>query len=168
MPLNIDWQQILLHLLNFVILATGLSLLLFRPVRKFMDERRTHYEKQEEEIARERAANEAQKAEYEEKLRQAEIEISEMRRTEEARLAEQARQSAEKARENAAAILAEAERDAELRKEHILESAQTEIGELVISATQKLLSQTAGAEHDSELYDAFVRISEKTGEDDNA
>ena len=28
-PLNIDWQQILLHLLNFVILAGGLYLLLY-------------------------------------------------------------------------------------------------------------------------------------------
>lgn len=168
MPLNIDWQQILLHLLNFVILATGLSLLLFRPVRKFMNERRAHYEKQEEQISRDRAANEAMKAEYEEKLRQAEIEIREMRRAEEVRMAEQARLNAEKARETAAAILSEAEHDAELRKEHILESAQTEIGELVIFATQKLLSETAGEEHDSALYDAFVRISEKHGEDENA
>ena len=31
-PLNIDWQQILLHLLNFVILAGGLYLLLYKPV----------------------------------------------------------------------------------------------------------------------------------------
>ena len=29
-PLNIDWQQILLHLLNFAILAGGLYLLLYR------------------------------------------------------------------------------------------------------------------------------------------
>ncbi len=29
-PLNIDWQQILLHLLNFVILAGGLYFLLYQ------------------------------------------------------------------------------------------------------------------------------------------
>ena len=45
MPLNIDWQQILLHLLNFVILFAGLWLLLYKPVRKFMQNRREHYEK---------------------------------------------------------------------------------------------------------------------------
>ena len=32
MPLNIDWQQILLHLLNFAILFAGLWLLLYKPV----------------------------------------------------------------------------------------------------------------------------------------
>ena len=36
-PLNIDWQQILLHLLNFVILAGGLYLLLYQPVKAFME-----------------------------------------------------------------------------------------------------------------------------------
>lgn len=36
-PLNIDWQQILLHLFNFSILVGGLYLLLFKPVKNFMD-----------------------------------------------------------------------------------------------------------------------------------
>ena len=36
-PLNIDWQQILLHALNLVILIAGLYLLLFKPVKRFMD-----------------------------------------------------------------------------------------------------------------------------------
>ena len=39
MPLNIDWQQILLHALNFVILVGGLYFLLFNPVKKFMAKR---------------------------------------------------------------------------------------------------------------------------------
>ena len=38
-PLNIDWQQILLHLFNFAILAGGLYLLLYKPVKRFMEQR---------------------------------------------------------------------------------------------------------------------------------
>ena len=34
LPLNIDWQQILLHALNLVILVGGLYALLFKPVKK--------------------------------------------------------------------------------------------------------------------------------------
>ena len=41
-PLNINFQQILLHLLNFVILAGGLYFLLYGPVKKFMDGRQKH------------------------------------------------------------------------------------------------------------------------------
>ena len=38
-PLNIDWQQILLHFFNFSILVGGLYLLLFKPVKRFMEKR---------------------------------------------------------------------------------------------------------------------------------
>ena len=43
-PLNIDWQQILLHLFNFTILAGGLYLLLYRPVKEFMKKRDAYYQ----------------------------------------------------------------------------------------------------------------------------
>ena len=35
-PLNVDWQQILLHLLNFTILFGALYILLYKPVKDFM------------------------------------------------------------------------------------------------------------------------------------
>ena len=43
LPLNIDLQQIFLHMLNFVILAGGLYFILYSPVKKFMDQREAHY-----------------------------------------------------------------------------------------------------------------------------
>ena len=43
-PLNIDWQQILLHFFNFSILVGGLYLLLFKPVKDFMAKREQHYQ----------------------------------------------------------------------------------------------------------------------------
>ena len=50
-PLNIDWQQILLHLLNFVILAGGLYLLLYKPVKAFMEKRQAYYQEQDRQAA---------------------------------------------------------------------------------------------------------------------
>ena len=43
-PLNIDWQQILLHALNLVLLVAGLYLLLYKPVKKFMAQREARYQ----------------------------------------------------------------------------------------------------------------------------
>ena len=68
MPLNIDWQQILLHLLNFVILFAILYLLLYRPVKRFMGRRAEHYKKMDEEANANLAESERAKAEYAEKL----------------------------------------------------------------------------------------------------
>ena len=48
LPLNIDILQILLHMLNLVILTGGLSLILYKPAVKFLDERRRRFEELEE------------------------------------------------------------------------------------------------------------------------
>ena len=86
MPLNIDWQQILLHMFNFALLAAGLSLLLFNPVRKFMDERREHFEHIEREAAEKEENAQKLRDEYEEKLKTAEEELA-RRRSDEAKKA---------------------------------------------------------------------------------
>ena len=63
MPLNIDLLQILLHVLNFVILAGGLSFLLFKPVNKFLEERKKHFDDAENEIKVQAKQNEDAKKE---------------------------------------------------------------------------------------------------------
>ena len=42
-PLNIDWQQILLHAFNLIILTGGLYFLLYKPVTAFMEKRQAYY-----------------------------------------------------------------------------------------------------------------------------
>ena len=79
MPLNIDFTQVLLHMLNFVILVGALGLLLYKPVNKFMTDRAAHYEALKKENEETAAANEKLKAEYDEKLASAKAEIAEMR-----------------------------------------------------------------------------------------
>jgi len=157
MPLNIDIVQILLHMLNFVILAGGLTLLLFKPVKKFMEERQKYFEDKEKEIAQGLETNESLKAEYDNKIAAVNAEIEEMRVTAKNETAQAAKEYLNNAQEKASAIIAEAESQAEDRKEHILDSAQTEIGELVIEATQKLLEDGATPEKTHELYDEFIK-----------
>lgn len=161
MPLNIDFLQILLHMLNFVILAGGLSFLIYKPVCKFLEERKTYFEDLERKNKEALAENEKLRAEYEEKLRSADIEIAERKKSVEKEWAETSDRYIEESRNKAMAIITAAEREAEERKEHILESAQTEIGELVIEATQKLLSDTVTPQRNSALYDEFIRVAGK-------
>ena len=158
MPLNIDFLQVLLHMLNFVILVGGLSLLLFKPISKFLDQRRAHFETLEAENARKAQENDQLKAEYEKRMEEANVEIADMKQKAEKEMADAAESYINKAKVKASAYLQAAETEAEERKQHILDSAQTEIGELVISAAQKLLSDTVTPERDRELYDAFIRI----------
>ena len=59
-PLNIDWQQILLHLLNFAILAGGLYLLLYKPVKAFLAKRERFYQDQADQAEKTRQEAEDQ------------------------------------------------------------------------------------------------------------
>lgn len=157
MPLNIDFVQILLHMLNFVILAGALSLLVYKPAAKFLAARR-------EKIAGEISKNEADakevaalRAKYEQLIQKAEADAAEIRANAEKEAAKIAAETINSANEKAAQIIAAAETEAVERKKHILSSAQTEFEELVIGAAQKLLCDTATEERTGELYDAFIK-----------
>ena len=76
MPLNIDFQQILLHLFNFTLLFFGLYFLLYKPVKQFMQKREEHYKNMQDGADDMIRKAESAKAEYEGKLRDVEAEIS--------------------------------------------------------------------------------------------
>jgi len=161
MPLNIDFVQVLLHMLNFVILAGGLFLILFKPVSRFMEDRKKHFEELASENAKAAAENQQLKEEYEGKLAAADEEIAGLKADAEKEAAAAAKAYLETAKEKADAIIQQAEEEAETRKKQILESAQTEISELVLSAAQKLVRSTESEERTQALYDAFLQEAEK-------
>ena len=161
MPLNIDFVQVLLHMLNFVILAGGLALILFHPIKKFMVERQKQFEEREAANREQAEENERLKTELAEKAASFEAEMAETRLKAEQETADAAKAYIDASKTEAASIIAKAEKEAEKRKEQILDSAQTEIGELVIGAAQKLLGDTATPEQTQALYDAFLKQAEQ-------
>ena len=78
-PLNIDWQQILLHLFNFVLLAGGLYFLLYAPVRNFMEKRAGDIAAKEKTAAEKEANAAALEAEYRRLLDEAKAEADNLR-----------------------------------------------------------------------------------------
>ena len=119
MPLNIDFLQVLLHMLNFVILAGGLTFLLFKPINKFLENRKAHFEKLERDNAESAETNAKAKAEYEQKLSNAEAEIAEMKQNAEKDMASAAEGYINDAKDKASTLLKAAETEAENRKQHM-------------------------------------------------
>ena len=138
-PLNVDWQQILLHLFNFAILAGGLYFLLYKPVKNFMDQRIAYYAGMEKEAADKIEQAKAQEQEYQKRLESADLEIN--------RKKEQAAKDAEKiaatilddANKQKEHILAEAQKAAAHEKEKMIQDAKEEIVGLAMAATVKML-----------------------------
>ena len=150
LPLNIDFGQILIHMFNLALLFGGLYLLLYKPVKKFMDNRTAEYKAIEDETDEKlRIAEEAQK-QAEEKLAGAEMEI--------ARKAEQAKRDAEQEAEDIIKdaqkikkqIIADAEDAATREKTRMINDAREELAELAVKAAEKVLSEKAAVSEDND------------------
>ena len=79
-PLNVDWQQILLHLFNFIILAGGLWLLLYKPVKNFMAKREAYYKDMDKAATDKLAAAEAEQQKYSGLVEKAQDEAAELKK----------------------------------------------------------------------------------------
>ena len=135
-PLNIDWQQILLHLLNFVILAGGLYLLLYKPVKTFMEKRQQYYQEQDAKAAKTLADAEKTAAEVRQQLKNADADAA-------AKLA-------------AAQKSADAHAAAQREHDKLLSDAQKELKDLAVTATEKLVLQS-----DGDAFDQFLDAAER-------
>ncbi len=163
MPLNIDWQQILLHLLNFVILFAGLWLLLYKPVRSFMQKRREHYEKMDADAQKKCAEAEEKRAAYEEKLAHAEDEIAEKRRQAEKETAEYDERQRRETDELAKNIVADARQDAVRIKAQATKEARAEIASIVTDAVGKIVLKDTASEAFDQFLDAVDAQADAAG-----
>lgn len=159
-PLNIDWQQILLHLLNFAILALGLYLLLYKPVKKFIQKRKDHYRQLDDESRQKQEDAQAKGEEYQKLLEGADSEIDK-KRSQAARETEKAvAAQIDTARHQCDKMLAEARISAQKEHDRILAEAKEEIAQLAIDATEKLLKEKTG-DMPGDMYDQFIAAAEK-------
>ena len=161
-PLNIDWQQILLHLLNFAILAGGLYLLLYKPVKAFMAKREGWYQQQADAAEKTRQEAEALKAEAQTRIDAAAQEAQTIRAKAQTDAQEDARNIQESARAQAEKLLSDARAQAESDCRKLMEASQQQVKELVSAAAEKLLFSS-----DSEAFDRFLTENER-GEDGDA
>ena len=156
-PLNIDWQQILLHLFNFTILFGALYILLYKPVKEFMAKREEYYSDMDTRSTQALADAESKQQEYEKKV----SEFDEKVRDEKSKLSKEVEAERERrlgdAKSEAEKIVADAREEAGREKSEIIASAQKEITDMVTGAVEKLaLEQSA-----SDAYDQFLDAAEE-------
>lgn len=154
MPLNIDWQQILLHLLNFVILAGGLYFLLYKPVEDFMGKRAEEYKRIDELSMQDRIETEAMRKEMQEKFDAVEEEIAQKRIKAGDEMEAEKQQMIADARAEARRILDTAGKTADQRAKKALADSNDEIRDLAMEAVRKMLLS------DEDALDKFLDAAE--------
>ena len=155
MPLNIDWQQILLHWMNLAILTGGLYVLLYKPVKEFIAKREEHYRQMEGEAADKLAQAEQVRAEYQAKLDGAGEEIRQARAKAQQAVQQSAEEQLAQAQEQARQIVAHARAEAEHSRERIMSESRRELKELTARAAKKL-----AAHPEADPFDQFLDLAE--------
>ena len=154
-PLNLDWQQILLHLLNFVILFAILFFLLYKPVKDFMEKRKAAYQEIEDQANADKAEAESLKEEYAARMETAEAEIAKIKHETYDEAEKKAKEITRNAETEAAEILAKARTQAEAERGRIIDEAGDEIKVLAKDAAKKAIFEST-----SEAYDSFLDMVE--------
>ena len=150
-PLNIDWQQILLHWMNLAILTGGLYFLLYKPVKQFMEKRQEYYRQMDEQAVQKLKEAEDLKTAYQEKMDGAAEEIRQSRAKAQAAV----QQSVEEQMTLARQIVAKARADAATSRERALRESQLELQELTAAAIKKLT-----ATNDKDPFNQFLDLAE--------
>ena len=156
LPLNIDWQQILLHLFNFTILFGALYILLYKPVKDFMSRRTAYYAEMDSKAEDALKEAESSRDAYDEKIKAFDDEV----RAERAKVGQEMAALRDKelaqAKADAEKIVSDARTEANREKEEIIASAQKDITDMVTGAMEKLtLEQSA-----SDAFDQFLDAAE--------
>ena len=158
MPLNIDWQLILLHWMNLAILTGGLYFLLYKPVKDFMAKREEHYRELDRQAAGKLEEAEGLKASYQAKLDAAQAEIHEARTKAQQAAQQAADAQLDQARDQARQIVDKARAEAEQSRVQALRESQRELRELAAAAAKKLAAKPG-----TDPFDQFLNLAEGGG-----
>jgi F-type H+-transporting ATPase subunit b len=131
MPLGLSFIEILIHMFNLAILIVGIRLLLYKPVKKFMEKRALQYKQAEEESEQKKKEAEDLKLQYEKLV--------------------------EDSRQNAITITKEATVSAMIQADEILENAKNEAERRLKRAEEEIAHMNAL--HKEELSDAVSDLA---------
>lgn len=160
LPLNIDPQQMLLHLFNFAILAGGLYLLLYKPVKDFMEKRSEFYATQDKETKDSLKEARKLKDKYEKKLQKCESEMEALKAENQKEIEKIRAEKIANAETEAGDIIKRARETAKREHDEVLQSISDEVKEVAIEAAEKTILKS-----DKDPFEEFLDLAERSLDD---
>ena len=145
--------------INLLIIYFILSKFLFKPVKRFMEQREAHYRELDRQAADKLAQAEQLKLDCQAKLDRADDEIHQEKVKAQQAAQQAAQEQMEQAEEQAKHIVAKAKAEAEQSKERAIRESQKELRELAAKAAKKLAAKPG-----DDFYDQFLDLTERSGE----
>jgi F0F1-type ATP synthase, subunit b len=154
--IDINIWSILFTVINLAILFVALRFFLFKPVRNIIAKRQEEADAAAKEAEERAAEADRRKAEYDKAVAKTEAEREQILAEARKQADDEYRKMLAEARSEAEIIKKDASTEGEKRKQRIISEAGKEIGDMIASATTKIL----GNVDESKLYDAFLNTME--------
>ena len=153
--LGIDFQEIILHIINVVVLFIVLRIFLYKPVSRFMKRRSDGIAQQIDDAAKKQAEAEQLRARYDEMIKHAQGLAGELIAKSKETADEQARQIIEEAEKNAGLILEKSKSDIAYLQAQAKENMRDEITQMAIDIAERVLRREITAEDNMETINRF-------------
>ena len=157
--IGINLPLLIAFVVNFIILFALLSIVLYKPVLKMLDERQAKIKEsmeQAEKIRQETAHSEEEiKAHLEKARKEGQTVIAQATQIGE-RLKEEAKDSA---RQEAESLIAKARTEIQLERDKTIEDLRTEFADIAILAAEKVIKETVDKKKHRKLIDEVLKES---------
>lgn len=149
------WNFVL-HIANMVVLFLILRKLLFKPVTKFMNERKERFESQARELSDKEAELDTKEVEYKEKIESAKEEarniISKAHEQSKQHLADEHEQAIKKSED----IIKRGRKQVEAERELAMQGLREETAKLAVDISSKILEREVSETDNKEIISAFL------------
>lgn len=156
LPLGLSGVKIALHLLNFAILMAGMTLLLYKPVLKFIKKRQDDIAEQISENEKNNKTAQAMLEEYREKLGAAEAEIESRKAESDKAIAIQKEAILAEATARAEELYRQTEEECAAERTHAIGNLQNEVADVAVTIAGNILEREISAAEHEKIIDACI------------
>lgn len=143
------------HILNVVVLFLLLRTFLYKPVRKFMQDREAKFAREREQIDASRTTADALKSQYELSMKNAKLEAEKLAEAKLRSAEHEADDLRRKAKQDAQVLLTDAMAQAVTERDGLLTELKSQTAELAVDIAEKILEREVKPEDHQRVIDSF-------------
>jgi len=161
--LGLNWQGLVWHAINFIVLLVLLRLVLYKPVVGMLDDRARRVRESMEQVDQARRAAEETEAQRKTMLEEANRHAVEARTRAEEQAKRIIAEAENRAKEEGSRILAQVQAQSEQERRQMLAEVRAEIADLVVSAVDRVTRHALDANAQRTLVQQFLTTEPTTG-----
>lgn len=156
MPLGLNLESLIAHIVNIVVLYFFLRFLLYKPIKKFMDARESNYKQREEDVATKEEAVAEQKAKYDDQMKDANAEADRIVLGSRKDANSRADDIIDKAKKQANEMIEQAREDIAAERDNAKVAMREEVADLAIGIASSVLEREVSKDENNRIVDSFL------------